>query len=182
MTDIEIIEEVKKGNHAAFKEIILKYESQIAATVIGMIGKCPDAEDVGQEVFIRFFKSIDKFRGDSSLGTYLTRIAINLSLNILRRRKRNILFNIQPIEKEIVNQKEENDVIFNDEKDFVQRAIQKLDSKFRSVVVLRIIDGYSTEETAEILKIPLGTVLSRLARAQDKLKKILSPIMEVNDG
>jgi len=60
----------------------------VAATVIGMLGHCPEAEDIGQETFIRFYKSLDKFRGDASVGTYLTRIAINLSLNEIKRRRR----------------------------------------------------------------------------------------------
>ncbi len=63
---------------------------------------------------------------------------------------------------------------FNEEKEFVNMAIKKLQPKFQSVIVLRLIDGYSTEETAEILKIPVGTVLSRLARGQQKLKNLLS--------
>ena len=66
-------------------------------------------------------------------------------------------------------------VIFDEIQYLIQRAIQKLDPKFRSVIVLRLMDGYSTTETAEILKIPTGTVLSRLARAQKKLKELLSP-------
>jgi RNA polymerase sigma-70 factor (ECF subfamily) len=63
----------------------------------------------------------------------------------------------------------------DEEREMVQRAIQKLEGKFRSVLVLRLIDGYSTEETAEILHIPVGTVLSRLSRAQKKLKELLAP-------
>jgi RNA polymerase sigma-70 factor (ECF subfamily) len=66
-----------------------------------------------------------------------------------------------------------------EEKEMIHKAIQKLNPKFRSVIILRLIRGYSTQETADILKIPLGTVLSRLTRAQKKLKEILSPILEV---
>jgi RNA polymerase sigma-70 factor (ECF subfamily) len=182
LTDQEVIREIKNGNHAAYKKIILKYQSQIAATVIGMLGNTMDAEDVGQEVFIRFFRSLGKFRGESSIGTYLTRIAINLSINELKRRRRRKWFFIEPKEYDIENLTGENEKLDSDEKEFVNRAIQRLDNKFRSVVVLRLIDGYSTKETAEILKIPHGTVLSRLARAQEKLKEILSPIMEESNG
>ena len=67
-------------------------------------------------------------------------------------------------------------------RDLIQNAIQNLTPKFRSVIVLRLIEGYSTQETASLLKIPIGTVLSRLTRAQKKLKEMLSPIMEVNYG
>jgi RNA polymerase sigma-70 factor (ECF subfamily) len=181
LTDLEIIAEVKKGNTRAFRDIITRYEAQVAATVFAMLGRSPEAEDVGQEVFIRFYKALDNFRGEAALGTYLTRIAINLSLNELRRRKRkNHLFVAEP-ENEFEYKSEHNNT-GDDTAEIIRKAVQKLEPKFRSVIVLRLIDGYSTEETAKILKIPLGTVLSRLARAQKKLKENLSPSWEVNYG
>ena len=88
MIDEQILQEIKKGNSLAYRELVMRYESQIASTVINMLGKSPEAEDIGQEVFIRFYKAIPGFRGESSVGTYLTRIAINLSLNEIKRRKR----------------------------------------------------------------------------------------------
>jgi len=112
------------------------------------------------------------------VGTYLTRIAINLSINELKKRQRKskIFFrNLSEEDFDIPDYNNQNQ--FDDQKEIVQRAIQRLEPKFRSVVVLRLIDGYSTSETAEILKLPIGTVLSRLARAQKKLKEILSPIL-----
>lgn len=179
MTDEQIIQAIKQGNASAFKLLISRYEPQIAATVIGMLGKCPEAEDVGQETFIRFFRSIDNFQGRSSVGTYLTRIAINLSLNELKRRRRkSLFFSPQLTEAEF----EIPDVAatrgYDGMHEVIQKAIQRLDPKFRSVVVLRLVDGYATEETAKILDVPVGTVLSRLARAQKKLKEILSPMLQ----
>ncbi len=146
----------------------------MAATVIPMLGNCPEADDVGQETFIRFYKSLKDFRGDSSVGTYLTRIAINLSLNEIKRRKRRKLFFPQSTDsvENIIDETETEDV---DLKKIVNRAIQQLEPMFRAVLVLRLVDGYSTKETADILKIPEGTVLSRLARAQKKIKSILIP-------
>ena len=88
MTDEEIIREIKNGNNSAYRELVLRYQSMIASTVFGMLGNSPEAEDIGQEVFIRFYNAINNFRGDSAVGTYLTRIAINLSLNEIKRRKR----------------------------------------------------------------------------------------------
>lgn len=146
--------------------------------MIGMLGVCPEAEDIGQEVFLRFYQSLDKFRGESSVGTYLTRIAINLSLNELRRRKLRQKFLISRSSnktKSISSINHENHQ--KDIKNMVRQAIQKLNPKFREVIVIRLIDGYSTQETAQILNLPLGTVFSRLARAQMKLKKILRPLM-----
>jgi RNA polymerase sigma-70 factor (ECF subfamily) len=182
MNDAQILTELKNGNYVVFRELVKRYEGLISATIIGMIGNCSEAEDIGQEVFIRFYKTLDKFRGDSTIGTYLTRIAINLSLNEIKRRKRrNQMFfhsdeNIFEVEdKDIHPEKDEN-------RELIQQAIKKLSPKFRSVVVLRLVDGYSTDETAKILKIPIGTVLSRLARAQQKLREILSPMLELNHG
>ena len=115
------------------------------------------------------------------MGTYLTRIAINLSLNELKRwKKRSLLFFFKNRENgEAVDIVDENSSAeFSGEREMVQNAIQQLEPNFRSVLVLRLIDGYSTEETAKILKIPSGTVLSRLARAQKKLKELLSPYIK----
>ena len=87
-TDHALIDQARAGDEAALRTLIERYEPQVAATVVGMLGPGDEADDVGQETFVRFYQSLDKFRGDAALGTYLTRIAINLSLNALERRKR----------------------------------------------------------------------------------------------
>jgi len=177
VADRQLIEDILSGNEYAFKELIIRYESLVAATVKGMLGNCPEAEDVGQETFIRFYNSLQNFRGESSVGTYLTRIAINLSLNELKRRKRRSYFFQKPDQDTFDIPDEVSENTYDGQSDMIQQAIQKLEPKFRAVIVLRLIDGYSTEETAKMLKIPIGTVLSRLARGQEKLKKILAPTM-----
>ena len=175
-----LVQQAQGGDQAAFAELVKRYEGQIAATVIGMLGNVPEADDIGQETFIRFYKALRNFRGDAEVGTYLTRIAINLSLNELKKRKRKHIFSLfssndQQADriKSIADEDKAGD---RDTKEQVQQAIQMLDPNFRSVVVLRMIDGYSTKETAEILNVPLGTVLSRLKRAQQKLQKILKEL------
>ena len=168
-----LIKAAQEGDYRAFHELVKKYESRVASTVFGMLGRCPEADDVGQETFIRFYKSLRHFRGDSSVATYLTRIAINLSLNELKRRKRHALFfSAESYETQSAAHDGDNPVSY-DTKEAIQHALHLLDPKFRAVVVLRLMDGYSTEETAQTLKIPVGTVLSRLARAQMKMKSIL---------
>jgi len=173
-SDQQLLAAVKNGRIDAYTEFVHRYEKRIAATVIGMLGDCPEADDVGQETFIRFYNSINNFRGQSSVATYLTRIAINLSLNELKRRKRHAARSapLSHAARESIAPPQ-NDM--TDMSRHIHRAIQQLDAKFRAVVVLRLVDGYSTKETAKILKLPLGTVLSRLARAQDKLKQMLAP-------
>lgn len=178
MTDDQLIKAAQQGDEQAFKQLIKQYESRVASTVIGMLGKCPEAEDVGQETFIRFYQSLNNYRGEAGVGTYLTRIAINLSLNELKRRHRkSLLFFRKLSDEDLKISDEDNQTEVNDKKELVHQAIQQLDPKFRAVIVLRLMDGYSTAETAAILKLPLGTVLSRLARAQEKLKQILLPYL-----
>lgn len=173
-----MIKTVKGGSMQAFKFLVEKFENEVAKTVIGMLGNVAEADDVGQEVFLRFYHSVSKFRGDSSLKTYLTRIAINLSLNELKRRKtkRWLVFNNDYREiksrSDVFKQKDINEL--------VQLALSQLETKFRSVLVLRLMQGYSTKETCEILNLPQGTVLSRMARGQEKLRQIVLNLEKIN--
>jgi len=177
--DLKLIERVKGGDKAAFSHLVRKYEPVVAATAIGMLGRGDDAEDVGQNVFIRFYNAIGDFRGEASLSTYLTRIAINLSLNEIKRRKRRNMFIVgrRDEDVEIDFTDTQNAAEDYDTKEVVNKALQQLEPKFRSVVVLRMLQGYSSAETAKILKLPLGTVLSRLSRTQDKLKELLKHLI-----
>jgi len=179
VTDSELIQKTKEGDLSAFEQIVKKYEKKVATTVIGMLGNTQAADDVGQETFIRLYKYLDKFREDAALGTYLTRIAINLSLNELKRRKRRNMFFLDADENAPDYSTNLNDSMnASEERELVQNAIQKLEPNFRAVLTLRLIEGYSTQETADLLGLPQGTVLSRLSRAQKKLKEILAPFVE----
>ena len=179
LNDEQIIQLIKKNDQQAFRILIDRYEKKVAATVINMLGNTDEADDVGQEVFIRFYNNIHQFKGTSALGTYLTRIAINLSLNELKRQKiRNLRFYFWTSKEEDEERTHEivdstNFENKSDANDLVKIALQKVESKLRSVLVLRMIEGYDTRETAEILEIPQGTVLSRLSRGQQKLKDVL---------
>src|SRR5690554_4696888 len=151
--------------------IVERYKDQVAHTVYGMLGVTPEAEDIGQEVFIRFYTNLDKFRNDSSIGTYLTRIAINLSLNQIKKNsKKDQLF-----EQKLPDSLHDtyNRVDYEQIRQ-VKQAILKLEPRYRLVVVLRLVQGFSTRETAEILKVPQGTVMSWLSRAQKILRENLS--------
>ena len=168
VNDQDLVEFSKAGNMAAFKEFVKRHEGKVAGVIFSILGQGAEAEDVGQEVFVKFYESMDKFRGESTPTTYLVRIAINLSLNEAKKRTRkNRIFT--PIEQgknvKMMAEEEINNV--------VQFELNKLDPDYQSVVTLRLIEGYSTQETADILDIPLGTVLSRLSRAQKKLREVL---------
>lgn len=173
LTDHELIDAARGGDERAFEELVRRHERLVAASVVGMLGPGPEARDVGQETFVRFFESLDRFRKESSLGTYLVRIAINLSLNELeRRRKRRERYVDDPAAlEELAGSEPGPDRILEQER--LRKALLALEPDFRAVVVLRLRQGFSTEETARILGVPQGTVLSRLSRAQKTLRDIL---------
>jgi len=168
-TDEVLIEQSLKGELSSFKELVIKHEGAVAGVVKSMLGATEEAADVGQEVFIRFYQSMNKFKGESSVRTYLIRIAINLSLNELKKRKRRHSFFAAASEGEHVAAADHK----MDLKEWLEYEFNQLEPEFKSVATLRLIEGYSTEETAELLQIPLGTVLSRLSRAQKKLRSRL---------
>lgn len=177
-TDATLIEEARTGNHEAFRVLVERYEDQIAGVAIGMLGKTPEAEDVGQETFIRFYRSLERFRNEATLGTYLTRIAINLCLDAIKRRKRKGReVDAGEAEGELMRIGSQEAQEKWEARELVYRALEALEPKFRSVILLRQIEGYSTKETASILGLPQGTVLSRLKRGQQKLKAVLSKLM-----
>jgi RNA polymerase sigma-70 factor (ECF subfamily) len=184
-SDKELLERIRSEDQDAFRILINRYESQVAATVIGMLGKRAEAEDIGQETFIRFIQSINKFREESSISTYITRIAINLSLNELKRQERQNrrFFSVSGYDEEetLYPSEEMTDIEDMEIKEMVHQAIEKLKPEFKSVVVLRMLREYSTNETAEILNIPVGTVLSRYSRAIDKLRILLKPYLKSHE-
>jgi RNA polymerase sigma-70 factor (ECF subfamily) len=181
-SDAELLALARGGDDRAFAALVDRYESAVAATVIGMLGRGDESEDVGQETFIRFHRSLHKFRGESSLKTYLVHIAINLSINALRRRRRTLL--------RFVNQDETTseapeprtgpagEVEVSELQAVVQDAVARLGEKHRAVVVLRLFHEYSTRETAQMLGVPEGTVLSRLSRAMKELEAQLAPYVK----
>jgi RNA polymerase sigma-70 factor, ECF subfamily len=178
-TEDEIIALARQGHEDVQREIIERYEHQVAATVTGILGSGPEVDDVGQETFVQFFRSLHRFRGDSQVGTYITRIAINLSLNELKRRKRYVNFHDDELpESAGLSAGRRDQESAADIKRIVRDGLGKLRPEFKTVVVLRLIDGYSTKETAEMLSLAQGTVLSRLARGQAKLKEIIGDMIE----
>lgn len=183
--DDALLARARDGDHAAFRRLVERYQNRIAATAVGMLGPGPEAEDVGQETFVRFYRALDRFRGDAALGTYLTRIAINLALEAIERRKRWRRRFVRP-EDDALDRlgprgDAEAEIEARERSRLVRVAIDRLEPHHRSVVVLRMIEGYSTRETAEILDVAEGTVMSRLSRAKAELERQLAPLLGIED-
>lgn len=172
-TENELIESIKRGNTDAFRRFVELHEKSIANIVIGMLGDTQEAENIAQDVFIKFFYNVAKFRKESSARTYLTRIAINLSLNEIKKNKirKGRIENVENIAS--YEGKAIHDPGNFELRDVLNEELEKLEKGQRAVFILRMIEGYSTKETAKILKIPQGTVLSRLYRATEIMKNRL---------
>lgn len=182
--DEELVARAREGDRKAFRLLVERYEDDVAATVVAMLGPTGEVDDIVQEAFIRFYQTLDRFRGEAAVSTYLKRIAINRALDALRRRKRLLSrFRSRDDETYVAPEpsvEEEGNLEARERARFVHQAIDALPPKHRAVVVLRLIEGYSTEETAVMLDIPYGTVLSRLSRAHAKLKELLHPYIQDN--
>ncbi len=183
-SDEQLIARARNGDQSAFRQIIQRHESLVASTVIRLLGRGHEADDIGQETFVRCFRSLQQFRGDSELSTYLVTIARNLSLTALTRRarlrSRFVSLNddgaatddhhfepLDPVDPTDASERRE----------MVELALSRLSEAHRAVVVLRLMQGLSTREAAAALSVPEGTVLSRLARACTQLKALLTPYL-----
>lgn len=165
--DIAIIERARAGDEAAFVTIYEHFSPQIHRYVYRLLGSQEVADDVTQETFLKAFQNIGGIAGDSNLGAWLYRIASNACFDILRRRK---LITWMPILEESDKTAEFREEDFSPqviESHLVRRALVEMPPALAVCLVLRSVEGFSCEEIAEILKIPKGTVFSRLARARE---------------
>ena len=181
LDDSTLIQRSRIGNEGAFRELIKRYSPGICSTVARMLGKGIEATEVSHDVFLRFYKALDTVDDDTNVPAYLHRIAVNLSLNELKRKKKwyqrfTSIDSMLPTSEPKVDQAPKAET--NECMRVIEDAIQRLPPKLRAVAVLRLVQEFSTKETAEILDIPVGTVLSRLSRAQTKLRTQLAPYIE----
>ena len=182
-TEEQLIAATLQGNDDAFRRIVERYIDEVSRTVTGMLGAGPEIDDVVQEVFIKLHRSLGSFRGDASLKTFVIRMAINRSLDALRKRKR--MRWLQPWSHEDpweppADDESDQSLTRTEDMVYLRSAVDRLPESQRAVVVLRLIEDYSTEETSRILNIPYGTVLSRLKRGVEKLKQDIGSPPEVD--
>ncbi len=173
--DEDLLARCRASDEGAFAELVRRYQAPVERIVVRMLGAGDDADDVAQETFIRLHAAIDDFRGDAAVGTYVGRIAINLSLNALRRRRwqlgRFIRRDVVPAATIHEPAPDAPDrAVIAERRNALAGALGRLGDRHRAVVVLRYLEDYSTRETAEILQIPEGTVMSRLTRALQALR------------
>ncbi len=178
-----LLEKSKKGDIEAFENLVVEYQKKVFNIALRMLNNYDDASEVTQEVFIKIFKSLKNFKEESMLSTWIYRIATNVCLDELRKRKsRRVISLDEEIQGEDggFHRQVEDDrptpeamAEMNDVKGIVNKAIQMMSEEHRIVLVLRDLQGFSYEEIARIIKRPEGTVKSRISRARSELKEIL---------
>jgi len=175
------IKEAAKGNPQAFEKLILLYEEKIYTICLRLLKQPDEAFDAAQEVCIKIWKQLKNFKGDAKLSTWIYRIAINTSLDLLRQQKKRqeqivLLTENDNLEKsKHLHQWDDLSTQLSEKEglNVLWQAMQELKEDDRIIIVLRDIEGYSYDEIALTLGISIGTVKSRLSRARIKLKKIL---------
>ena len=172
-----LIENVQKGGSAAFQELVEKYKHKVYYMALDMTGNHHDAEDLSQEVFIKVYSAIKDFRGESKLSSWMYRIAMNTCIDKTRRKHLKL---VELDEK--VHEKPSNVVTPDVELEakskqkLIERALQKLPPKQRSIFVMRHYNELRLKEIAEALGISEGTVKAQLFRAIHKLQKELGAL------
>lgn len=186
-----LIEKSKKGDIHAFETLIEAYQKKVFNIAFGMLHNYEDANDAAQEVFIRVFKSIKNFKGESSFSTWLYRITANVCLDELRKRKNKNVVSIDEditleegeISRQIIDDSPTPDIVAekNELRKIIYNAISELSEEHKTVIVLRELHGFSYDEISEMIKCPQGTVKSRISRARNILKNILKNKRELYD-
>ena len=183
LNDYSLVERCRSSDDAAFSEVVTRYKAKIYNYIYRMTGSSEDAEDLTQEVFIRMYTSIDSFRGQSSLNTWLFRIAGNLCIDRFRRtRNRAAAYSLDEPLSDADQAHEVADSTYEPHRllenvemaEQIQLALAKLPEKLRATLLLHDIEGMPYEEIAQIAGCPLGTVKSRLFNARMQLRQHLA--------
>lgn len=157
----------------AFEKLILSYEGKIYNMCFYLLKNKEDAMDASQEVCIKIYKSIDKFKGESKFSTWIYRITYNTCIDFIKKRKNELSYD-DVIDTDTHRDDRIEDIIESKELKYeIKRCIMKLSEDFRTIVIFRDIEGLSYQEIAEILNIEVGTVKSRLNRAREALRNEL---------
>jgi RNA polymerase sigma-70 factor (ECF subfamily) len=194
--DAPLIERVKAGDVKAFEMLVVKYQRRIERLIGRMVRDVDLVPDIAQETFIRAYRAIPQFRGDSAFYTWLYRIAVNTAKKALMQLKRDPLVtesarasrdeddeSSSRVENELSDGETPESVMASKQiASAVNFAIEALSDDLRQAITLREIEGLSYEEIAEVMNCPIGTVRSRIFRAREAIATRLRPLLDTRDG
>jgi RNA polymerase sigma-70 factor (ECF subfamily) len=190
--ELALVEAARSGDIGAFEQLVKKYDRNVFRIAQHITQNREDAEDVVQEAFLKAYSKLGNFQGQSKFYTWLVRIAVNEALMKLRKRKSDKTVSMDEdvetdegsMPREFADWSPNPEQLFDQSElgDILQKTIQGLPSSFRTVFVLRDVEGLSTEETAEMLGLSVPAVKSRLLRARLQLRERLSRYFKKKDG
>ncbi len=185
--DLELVERVKQGDKKAFDLLVLKYQQRVANLISRYVKDGSEVFDVTQEAFIKAYRALPKFRGDSAFYTWLYRIAINTAKNHLAAKGRRPPS--EDVEAATAEQMDAGErlrevdtperLLLKDEiARTIREAVEELPEELRTAITLRELEGMSYDEIAQAMECPIGTVRSRIFRAREAIDKKLKPLLE----
>ena len=188
--DRRLIAECLGGRRESFGELVSRYQARLYNAAIRLADTPEDAADVVQDAFLNAFQSLRSFKGDSEFFTWIYRIAFNASISLKRKKKptvsldasRNGEYGREPLEPADASEYVKPGAALErtEEEQLLHAALARLSSEHRDVLVMKDIDGLKYEEIADVMKVPIGTIRSRLHRARLELRELLEPL-EDND-
>ncbi len=185
--DSELVKRVQQGDKSAFDILVQKYQQKVVNLISRFVSDHSECHDVAQETFIKAYRALGKFRGDSQFYTWLYRIAANTAKNHLASRARKSpKYSVDVEDAEHFSGESqlkdtttpENLLLTEELKQTVNAAIEKLPEDLKSAITLRELEGLSYEEIADVMDCPIGTVRSRIFRARDAIDRELRPLLE----
>ncbi len=185
--DVELVRRVQAGDKTGFDVLVRKYQHKIIKLVSRYVREPSDAQDVAQEAFIKAYRALPSFRGDSAFYTWLYRIAINTAKNhlvALGRRPPGADIDAQEAEQYDIapalreNATPERLALKDEIEGTIYRAIEELPEDLRTAITLRELEGMSYEEIAQAMECPIGTVRSRIFRAREAIDRHLQPLLD----
>jgi RNA polymerase sigma-70 factor (ECF subfamily) len=173
-SDIELVNEFKNGNTSAFDEIVKRYQRKVYTLARRILGNHEDADDIAQEVFIKLFYSLNDFKGESSLFTWIYRITVNECKSFLRKKKIKELVQIDEVANLLkFGQTPDQELFEKEERNLIERAVEKLPTKQRMIFVMRFFEDLDYQEIAKILNKPIGTLKANYFHAVKKIQKFI---------
>jgi RNA polymerase sigma-70 factor, ECF subfamily len=194
--DLTLVKRVKTGDQRAFKLLVERYQRKIYAVALGMVKDKEEALDISQEAFVKVYKYLDHFKGDSSFYTWLYRITVNICIDALRKKQALRGEQVELDEAVKMDTAEANigalgsrlgtnpqkSALRKELAEKIQQALETVPEKHRAILLLREVEGMSYEDLSRTLQIPKGTVMSRLFHARTKVQKILSEYLELSES
>ena len=188
--DDKLVKRAKKGDSRAFDLLVLKYQGRVAQLVARYLNNAAEVEDVTQEAFIKAYRALPNFRGDSAFYTWLYRIAANAAKNHLvalgRRPSSDMALDdseVFDVPGRLKDQESPDEVIMGQQLEMlISRTIEELPVELRAALTLREFEGLSYEEIADVLECPIGTVRSRIFRAREAIDIKVAQQLQGNEG